>query len=174
MCGGSETQLTKQIRIFPTQEQEEVLWRLSEKCRLLYNFALAERLEAWKNKERQITYIQQQNDLPKLKEKFTEYKWVYSRVLQYVLRTLDADYRSFIALRRSGHKKAQPPRFKGKKRFVTMVYNQSGFKIANGRIRFSHNCKDIDLEFIIPEEFSIRNTKVRQVALYARKKGYFV
>ncbi|WP_342766567.1 helix-turn-helix domain-containing protein [Candidatus Borrarchaeum sp.] len=30
--------LTQQIRIFPTPEQEEVLWKLSEKCRLIYNF----------------------------------------------------------------------------------------------------------------------------------------
>jgi putative transposase len=32
--------LTQKIRIFPTPEQEIVLWKLSEKCRLIYNFAL--------------------------------------------------------------------------------------------------------------------------------------
>jgi putative transposase len=31
------------IRIQVTPEQEDVLWHLSEKCRLIYNFALAER-----------------------------------------------------------------------------------------------------------------------------------
>jgi hypothetical protein len=35
------------LKIFPTQEQEDVLWHLSERCRLLYNFALHERREAW-------------------------------------------------------------------------------------------------------------------------------
>ncbi|MFX1520934.1 MAG: helix-turn-helix domain-containing protein [Promethearchaeota archaeon] len=34
--------LTQQIRSFPAPEQKEVLWKLSEKCRRIYNFALAE------------------------------------------------------------------------------------------------------------------------------------
>ncbi|MFX1351216.1 MAG: helix-turn-helix domain-containing protein [Promethearchaeota archaeon] len=67
-------QLTQQIRISPSSEQEEVLWKLSEKCRLIYNFALAERREAWKNKVKGITYTKQQNDLPTLKEQYPEYK----------------------------------------------------------------------------------------------------
>ena len=45
--------LTQKIRIFPTLEQSQVLWVLSEKCRLIYNFALEERIENWKaNKEK--------------------------------------------------------------------------------------------------------------------------
>lgn len=36
-------QLAKKIRIYPTKEQVDVLWELSEKCRLVYNFALADR-----------------------------------------------------------------------------------------------------------------------------------
>ncbi|GAH96896.1 unnamed protein product, partial [marine sediment metagenome] len=43
-------QLTQQIRIKPTTAQEVVLNTLSEKCRLIYNFALKERKEAFKNK----------------------------------------------------------------------------------------------------------------------------
>ncbi|MFX1581928.1 MAG: helix-turn-helix domain-containing protein [Promethearchaeota archaeon] len=35
--------LKRKIRITSTTEQAQVLWVLSEKCRLLYNFALAER-----------------------------------------------------------------------------------------------------------------------------------
>ena len=34
--------LAYSIKIFPTQEQEDVLWNLSDRCRLLYNFALQE------------------------------------------------------------------------------------------------------------------------------------
>ncbi|MBY9005181.1 MAG: helix-turn-helix domain-containing protein, partial [Candidatus Lokiarchaeota archaeon] len=37
--------LTQKIRIIPSKEQKHVLWILSEKYRLLYNFALAERIE---------------------------------------------------------------------------------------------------------------------------------
>ena len=95
-------QLTQKIRIFPDSEQEEILWILSEKCRLIYNFALSERRDEWENNGKSINYFSQQNDLPKVKEKYPEYKWVYSKVLQYVLRTLDSNYHSFFSLRKKG------------------------------------------------------------------------
>ena len=97
--------LTQKIRFYPTKQQEKVLWDLSERCRLIYNFGLAERINNWKeNKEKSkeerkyISYKDQQNQLPKLKEKYPEYKWVYSKVLQLALRKLDADYKSFFGL----------------------------------------------------------------------------
>jgi len=156
-------QLTQKIKIFPTLEQEEVLWKLSEKCRLLYNFALAERIEAWKNGGK-VTYRKQQNDLPKIKEKYPAYKWVYSKVLQMILKQLDADYKSFFALRRKGDNTARLSRFKGKKHFTTMTYNQSGFKVEKGKIALSHFYNDVALEFTIPEKFEFE--KVYQVTVF--------
>jgi putative transposase len=94
--------LTQKIRIFPNPEQEEVLKVLSEKCRLIYNFALEERITAWKNDIKGIKYFKQNKDLPKIKDRFSEYKWVYSKVLQEVLRNLDANYKSFFAFWKKG------------------------------------------------------------------------
>ncbi|MHA2074109.1 MAG: helix-turn-helix domain-containing protein [Candidatus Hodarchaeales archaeon] len=55
---------TYKIRIYPSEDQKKVLWDLSEKSRLLYNFALKKRRENWEkhkglpNKERDyITYV---------------------------------------------------------------------------------------------------------------------
>ncbi|MFO8017860.1 MAG: helix-turn-helix domain-containing protein, partial [Promethearchaeia archaeon] len=102
-------QLSQKIRIYPTEEQLQVLWDLSEKCRLIYNFALSDRINTWKNQKKKpkqerkyITYTQQQNRLPKIKDNYPEYKWVYSKVLQMTLRKLDANYRSFFSLWKSG------------------------------------------------------------------------
>ena len=47
-------QLTKKVRIYPTEEQINVLWELSEKCRVIYNLALADRKDAWHNEKRSI------------------------------------------------------------------------------------------------------------------------
>jgi putative transposase len=166
--------LTQKIRIFPTPEQEEVLWKLSEKCRLIYNFALAERRDAYRHGIRDVNYRKQQNDLPVIKQRYPEYRWVYSKVLQYVLRTLAANYESFFALRKHGHADARPPRFKGTRYFTTMVYNQSGFKLKPGKICVSHNYNDIPLEFAIPNKFSYDDKKVTQVAISAQQNQYFV
>src|SRR3989344_3115712 len=108
-------QLTQQIKIMASPAQEIVLEALSEKCRLIYNFALKERKEAFEQNIKGINYVKQQNDLPQLKNKFPEYTWVYSKVLQYTLKTLDADFKSFFALNKKGDKNARPPKYKGKK-----------------------------------------------------------
>ena len=123
-------QLTLPIKIQPTPEQESVLWDLSEKCRLVYNFGLSERRDAYKNKIK-ISYVKQQNDLPNIKQRFPEYNWVYSKVLQGTLKCLDNDYKSFFNLRKNKDVKAKPPGFKGKQYFTTMVFNQSGFDITD-------------------------------------------
>jgi len=163
--------LSQKIRIFPTPEQEEVLWKLSERCRLIYNFALAERIEAWK-KGKKISYRKQQNKLPKLKEQYPAYTWVYSKVLQMILRQLDADYKSFFALWRKGDKSARPPRFKGKKHFTTMIYNQSGFKVKKGKISLSHFYNNVPLEFAIPEKFEFE--KVYQISVFKDGNDFYV
>ncbi|MBD3215115.1 MAG: helix-turn-helix domain-containing protein, partial [Candidatus Lokiarchaeota archaeon] len=102
-------QLTQKIRIYPTNEQMNVLWALSEKCRLMYNFALSDRITNWKeqkefpkNERNYISYTRQQNKLPQIKRKYPEYRWVYSKVLQMVLRNLDGNYKSFFALWKNG------------------------------------------------------------------------
>jgi putative transposase len=112
--------ITKKIGIYPSFKQEAVLLDLSEKCRLIYNFALAERIKNWEeNRENStedrtsITYYKQQNDLPAIKEKYPEYKWNYSKVYQGTLRKLDEAYASFFAQWRNDNKDARPPRFRG-------------------------------------------------------------
>jgi putative transposase len=152
--------LTRKISITPTPEQVQVLWALAEKCRLLYNFALAQRRHQWETNHTKppaertpITYQQQQNALPALKAQYPEYAWVYSKVLQMVLRRLDADYKSFYARWRRGDHTARPPRFKGKEYFTTLCYNQSGFTLdtENQRIRFSHrHPSGVALTFALP------------------------
>lgn len=154
--------LTQKIRIYPSEDQQKVLWILSEKCRLIYNFALQERREHWnaikdlpEDQRTYISYNDQQNKLPKLKLEYPEYKWVYSKVLQMVLKKLDADYASFYALNKVDPN-ARPPNFKGKQYFTTLCYNQSGFKIEENKINFSHkHPSKIPIEFtlsILPSE----------------------
>ncbi len=175
-------QLTTKVKIKPTKEQEEILWILAENCRLVYNFALAERKKWWeksqrlpkkkKDKENKPTYNKQSKQLPKLKEKYPRYQRNYSKTLQDALRQLEADYRSFYTLRNNGDKEAQPPGFKGKKYFTTMHYNQKGFKIEENKITFTHfyptkETKDkVNLSFEMQGKFDFKGMKVKQITIY--------
>ena len=174
--------LTQKIRIYPTLEQSQVLWILSEKCRLIYNFALHERMDNWKaNKDKPkeekiyINYQFQQNQLPLLKHEYPEYKWVYSKVLQSTLKKLDGNFKSYFALWKNGDSNARIPNFKGKRYFTTLCYNQSGFKLRGNQITFSHKHPSktslaFQLGFTIPVD-----SKVKQVEIYIDSvKRWFV
>lgn len=156
-------QLTKKIRIYPTTEQVDVLWELSEQCRLVYNFALAERKVAWATEKRSVKYHEQQNQLPELKEKYSKYNTVYSKTLQGVLKKLDANCRSFFALWKNGDKDARSPKFKGRKYLMTLPYNQSGFKLKGGIVTLSHKVNDVSLSFDIGNAYD--NLKIKQMEI---------
>ncbi|MHA1970119.1 MAG: RNA-guided endonuclease InsQ/TnpB family protein [Candidatus Hodarchaeales archaeon] len=174
---------TYKIQVFPTKEQQKVLWVLSEKCRLLYNFALAERKDDWNenkalpSKEREyvryVRYIDQQNQLPVLKRKHPDYGWVYSKVLQMTLKKLDTAYKSFFSLIKNGDNTARPPRFRGKDYFFTLCYNQSGFKYHENSINLSHkHPSQTDLTF----ELTFKpKGKIKQIELfYDYKERWFL
>jgi putative transposase len=48
---------------------------------------------------------------------------------------------------RKTDKDARPPGFKGKKHFMSLVYNQSGFKFENGKLTLNHYYNDTPLSF---------------------------
>ncbi len=54
------------------------------------------------------------------------------------LKKLDSNFKSFFIKRKNGDNNAGPPKFKGTQYFFTLCYNQSGFKIQNKKITFSH------------------------------------
>lgn len=157
-------QLTKKIKIHPTEEQVDVLWKLSEKCRLVYNFALAERREKWKEEHRSVKYVEQQNQLPELKKQYSQYNMVYSKVLQSTIKKLDANYKSFFALCKKGDKSARPPKFRSRKYLMTLVYNQSGFKTKDGKLSFSHKVNKIPLAFEIGAAIDL--LPIKQIEIY--------
>ena len=178
-------QLTTKVKIQPTKEQQQVLWILAENCRLIYYFANKERKEWWnqnkdlpKNQQdvaKKPTYNRQSAQLPKLKQKYPRYQQNYSKTLQDTLKQLEADYKSFHALRRNGDKTAKPPRYKGKKYFTTIHYNQKGFKIEGNKITFNHfyptkETKKVDLTFEMEGKFDFVDKKVKQVTIFQAHK----
>jgi putative transposase len=150
--------LTQKIRILPSKEQERVLWDLSEKCRLLSNFALQERKRDWGEKikkdikeRKYLTYQEQSKTIPNIKRKYPDYRWVYSKVLQQVLKKLDENFRSFFSQLKNSDLNARPPRFKGKKYFFTLCYYQSGYKVTKQFLTLSHkHPSNTSLTFKLP------------------------
>jgi len=80
-------QLVKKIRIYPTKEQVDVLWEISDKCRIVYNFALNDRQDALEKEARSIKYTEQQIT-SRFQKRNPEFKSVYSKTYQGILKKL--------------------------------------------------------------------------------------
>ncbi len=80
----------------PAKKQEVVLNKTLGICRHLYNVGLEQRKDAYDNGKWSITYSDQQDQLPVLRQKCSEFNDVYAQVLQNVLRRLDTIYKNFF------------------------------------------------------------------------------
>jgi putative transposase len=135
-------QLARKIRIYPTEEQVNVIWHLSEMVRVIYNLALADRQQIWHDEKRPVKYLEQQNMLPEFKKNNPEFKVVFSKMYQVILRKLDISYKSTLTKWRSEDYTAELPKFKSYKYIMNLPFNQSGFTIKDGKVTFSHYIKD--------------------------------
>jgi putative transposase len=93
------------FRAYPNREQITRLEKTLSSCCFLYNSALQERKYACEFHQ-QLNYYDQQAELPELKKVLSEYRGIYSQVLQDVLRRLDKSFKGFFK-RMRGY-----PRFK--------------------------------------------------------------
>jgi len=119
---------TYKYRLYPTTQQQTTLTQWLTTCRLLYNTALAARKEAWHTHQQSVSYYEQANHLKAAKKTNHFLKAVHSQVLQDVLRRLDKTFSNFFRRLKKG-KKAGYPRFKGKYRYDSFTYPQSGFAL---------------------------------------------
>lgn len=120
------------FRLYPTREQEATMDRTLGLCRRLYNACLEQRRTAWRQSRRSVQRFDQQAELPALKEAFPEYLSVHSQVLQAVVQRADLAFQGFFQTGR-GY-----PRFKGRNRYRSFTYPQSGFEVGeNGRLWMS-------------------------------------
>jgi putative transposase len=120
--------LTYQYRLYPTNEQATLFTQWLTTCRLLYNTSLAERRAAWTTAHRSVTYTEQATHLKAAKTTTPYVSAVHLQVLQDVLRRLDKTFKNFFKRVKNGEK-AGYPRFKGRNRYDSFTYPQSGFAL---------------------------------------------
>ncbi|PZS06138.1 MAG: transposase [Candidatus Chloroheliales bacterium] len=127
---------TYKFRAYPTAAQTRLLdWQLT-RCRELYNSALQERRDAYKMCGKSVSYYDQANQLPAIKEVRPEYSDIYSQVLQDVLRRADKAFQNFFRRVKQG-KTPGYPRFQGRGRYDSITYPQSGWSLQNDRLTLS-------------------------------------
>ena len=127
--------LSYKFRIYPSATAQLLLSEQLEQCRWLYN-CLLEEIDKAKNMGRKITQKDTQSFIVRLKKEKPELNNVYSKVLQMVNYQLWSNMRTLSGLKRNGRKVGKL-RFKGRGWYKTLNYNQSGFKLENGKLVLS-------------------------------------
>lgn len=106
-------------------------------CRELYNAALQERRAAYQQAKTSLNYYDQASQLSEIRDLREDVAGVHSQVLQDVLKRLDKAYKAFFTRVKKGAGKVGFPRFKGRNRYASFTYPQSGFKLEGNKLTLS-------------------------------------
>src|SRR5438045_1844755 len=129
-------QRTFKYRLYPNRKQRETLAAQLDLCRELYNAALQERIASYKTTGKGVTWLEQQAQLPAIKEVRPEFKSVHAHTLQAVLIRLNRAFQNFF---RRVKKNETPgfPRFKGRNRFSSLVFTPTAFQVQGRHVAIS-------------------------------------
>lgn len=133
-----------------------------EECRWLYNHFLAERKEAWEKEQNSVSLYDQHASLPTLKTERPSLVNVHSQVLQNVAVRLDLAFKAFFR-RVKADEKPGYPRFRGKGRYDSFTFSQSGFSL-NGNILRLSRIGDVEVVLHRPVEGQVKTCTIKRSA----------
>lgn len=135
--------------------------KVLKQCQILYNLALEQRIMIYKSNKKSISYYDQQNQLPELKEAFPKFRQIYAQCLQNVLKRLDRSYQSFFRKCKLKNVKPGFPRFKSLDRYNSFTLNQSGWRLEG---RYLHLSKIGKLKLYLsrPIEGKIKTVTIKR------------
>jgi putative transposase len=151
-------------RLYPTAAQETAMKATLEECRWLYNHFLEERKIAYEQTGSSPSLYEQNVSLPALKWKRPSLAMVYSQVLQNVAGRVDLAFAAFFRRVRAGEKEPGYPRFRGKGRYDSFCYPQSGFKVVGERVHLSR-IGAVKAIFHRPLEGEVKTCCVRRTSM---------
>jgi putative transposase len=151
-----------QYRLYPTKKQGTKLNETLEECRWLYNHLLAMRKETYEQTGKGLTLYQQLNTFPLLKQERPALSDVHSQVLQNVAVRVDLAFKAFFRRIREQVEEPGFPRFKGKGRYDSFTFPQSGFKIDEQGKLYASGIGHIKLVYHRPIRGKIKTCTIRR------------
>jgi putative transposase len=155
---------TFKYRLYPTPAQERLLEHQLEECRWLYNHLLAERRDAWEQRQESMRLYDQHATLPALKAERPQLSGVQSQVLQNVAVRSDLAFKAFFRRVKAGEVPGYP-RFRGTGRYDSITFPQVpvGCKLEAGTQRLQvMNVGRIKLVYHRPLEGTSKTATIRR------------
>ena len=156
--------LTFKFRCYPTRAQDAALHaQVDEACRL-YNAALQERRDAWKQARHSVSYYEQANQLKAIRADGSLALANFS-ACQDVLRRVDKTFRAFFSRIKAGQR-AGYPRFRPRQRYDSLTFPSYGDGCrlrASGRL-YLQGIGDLKVKLHRPVEGRIKTVSVKREA----------
>jgi putative transposase len=152
---------TYQYRLYPNKEQTFKLLGQFEECRWLYNHLLNQRKDGWENNQTSISAYDQQKYITELKDERQSLKTVHSQVLQDITIRIELAFQSFFRRIKAKSTEAGYPRFKGKDRYDSITYKQSGFSLIDNKLKLS-KVGNVKIELHRPLKGQVKTLTVRK------------
>jgi putative transposase len=154
-------------RLYPTKRQHRLPSQQLEELRWLWNTLLAERKQAWEERQDTIDYYEQKAEPPTLKAAVRPgLKQVHSQVTQDVALRLKNAMEAFFRRLKAGETPGNP-RFRGKGRYDSLTYPQwdNGVKLsASGTRLLLSKVGDVKIILHRPLEGTPKTATVRRTA----------
>jgi len=119
------------------------------------------RKNAWEQEQRSLSLYETNKILTQWKKDRPDLKGVHSQVLQNVQMRVDLAFKAFFQRVKLGEKEPGFPRFKGRGRYDSITYKQSGFKLDGDRLHLS-KIGDVRIVLHRPIEGTIKTLTVRR------------
>lgn len=110
---------TYKYRLYPTRRQEALLLEQLRATRELYNAALEQRVTAYRQAGKSVSYLEQSKELTEIRQEVDWFPPMSRSTHQYALRRLDHSFKGFFR-RVKAQQTPGFPRFKGAARWNTL------------------------------------------------------
>lgn len=121
---------TYKFRMYPSNKQIKILNEMLETCRFIYNKQLENKIIWYQDKGQNLSYPDLNSMLLDLRVLYPQMRKVHSQVLQDVNNRITKAFDNFFRRVIQGEKVGFP-RFKGKNRYDSVTYPQSGYKFTS-------------------------------------------
>lgn len=155
---------TFKYKLYPTRKQTQAIEEMLESHRRIYNTALAERKNAWEERQESVSYGDQSAGYKKQRKTNEYYQRTNFSSCQRTLRRLDKAFKAFFRRVKAG---AEPgyPRFRGRNRWKSVEFTYSdGSKIRDNGKLYIQNIGEIKVKWHRKIKGDIKTVAIRRQA----------
>lgn len=129
---------TFKYRLYPSKKQQTTIDTQLELCRNLYNELLNVKKETYEQSKKSLTKFDLNKCMFYFNNRNPEFKLIHSQVKQNISDRIDKAFKNMFARIKRGEEKVGFPRFKGRGRYKSICYPQSGYQLLpNHKLKVS-------------------------------------